>query len=113
MDRLHPIESAGGIGELADAVVEHALALADASKIEAQGRKAALDERLVEQLDDLVVHRSAGLRMRMQDQRNGRAGTGAGMETSFEASLGSWKDDFGHEIVVLLDKVALSGCAAA
>ena len=53
----------GGVGQLADAVVEHALALADAAEIEAQRREAALDEGLVEQLDDLVVHRAAGLRV--------------------------------------------------
>jgi hypothetical protein len=46
---------------------------------------------LVEQLDDLVVHRPAGLRVRMEDQRNRRARTGAGMKTAFEAALGPGK----------------------
>src|SRR3546814_20741548 len=35
MDLLHPVERRGGVRKLPDAVVEHALALADASEIEA------------------------------------------------------------------------------
>ena len=53
----------GGVAELADAVVEHALALPDSAEVEAQRGKAAPNESLVQQLDDLVVHRAAGLRM--------------------------------------------------
>ena len=82
--------------QLADAVVEHALALADAAEVEAQGREAAPDEGLVERLDDGVVHRAAALRMRVEDQRDRRARAGAGAETAFETALGPGKDDFGH-----------------
>ena len=96
MDLLDPVERAGRVGKLADAVVEHALALADAAEIEAQGRKAAADEGLVEQLDDLVVHRPAGLRVRMENHRDRRAGPGPGVEAAFEAALGTWENDFGH-----------------
>ena len=67
---LQPVERAGGIGEFARAVVEVALAAADAAEVEAQDGEAALDERVVEIVDDLVVHRAAELRVRMQDQRN-------------------------------------------
>jgi hypothetical protein len=50
----------------------------------------------------------------MQDQRNWRAGAGAGVKASFEASLGAGKNDFGHEFAVLLAyKGSLRGCAAA
>ena len=63
MDALDPIERRSGVAELADAIVEHALALADTAEIEAQSRKSAADKGLVEQLDDLVVHRPAGLRV--------------------------------------------------
>ena len=48
------------------AVVERALAAADAAEIEAQHREAAMHERVVELIDDLVVHRAAELRVRMQ-----------------------------------------------
>src|SRR6476659_3208138 len=40
VDRLGPVERGGGVRELALAVVEIALAAADAPEIEAQGRKA-------------------------------------------------------------------------
>jgi cysteine desulfurase len=96
MDRLDPVERARRIRELAYAVVEYSLALAHTAEIEAQRGKTALDERLIEKLDNLVVHCPAGLRVRMEDQRDRGAGTGAGMETSFEASLGTWENDFGH-----------------
>ncbi len=100
--------------QLADAVVEHALALADAAEVEAQRREAALDEGLVEQLHDLVVHRAAGLRVRMEDQRDRRAGAGAGVETAFEASLGAGKNDFGHGCVCSrTTNGPPRGCAAA
>ena len=47
-----------------------ALAAAHAAEIEAQHREAALGERIIEAVDDLVVHRAAELRVRMQDQRD-------------------------------------------
>jgi hypothetical protein len=71
------------------------------------------NEGLVEKLDDLIVHRPPGLRMRMEDHRDRGAGAGAGMETSFEAPLGAGKNNFGHYLVVLANKVRLGGCAAA
>jgi hypothetical protein len=46
MDRLHPVERAGGVRQLANAVVEAALAAADAAEIEAQRGEAAADEIL-------------------------------------------------------------------
>jgi hypothetical protein len=48
-------------------VVELALAAADAAEVEAQHREAALREHVEELVDDLVVHRAAELRMRVQD----------------------------------------------
>ena len=55
MEALHPIERARGIAQFADAVVERALALADAAKIEAQHDEAAPHERLVERLLNLLL----------------------------------------------------------
>ena len=51
---------------------------------------------LVEQLHDLVVHRAPGLRVRMQDQGDRRAGARSRMETAFETAFGAGKNDFGH-----------------
>src|SRR5206468_1643989 len=64
---------------------------------EAKRREAAPDERLVEQLHELVVHCAPGLRVRVKNQCNRRARPGAGMETSFEAPFGAGENDFGHE----------------
>src|SRR3546814_1503312 len=48
VEALHPIERAGRVGKLADAVVERALALADAAEIEPQRGETAPLEGLVE-----------------------------------------------------------------
>src|SRR3546814_4771929 len=45
MDRLHPVERRGGVAQFADAIVERALAAADAAEVEAQHRETARDER--------------------------------------------------------------------
>ena len=84
------------VGQLADAVVEDALALADTPEIEAQGREAAPHERLVERLHDVIVHRAARLRVRVEDQGDGRAGAGPWLETTFKTAFRPWKNDFGH-----------------
>lgn len=96
MEALHPIERRGGVGQLADAVVERALALAHAAKVEAQRGEAAPLERLVEFLDDAVVHRAARIGMRVQDHGDGRTRTRSGSETAFEATFGAGENDFGH-----------------
>src|SRR5205085_2716579 len=87
VNRLDPVERACRVGQFTDAIVEHALALAHTAEVKAQGRKASLHEGLIEELDDLVVHRPAGLRVGMQDQRYRRSRTGSGVETSFKAAL--------------------------
>src|SRR5690606_2574703 len=58
MDRLYPIERCSCIRQLTDAVVEAALAAADAAEVEAQRCKASVDNGLVEALDDAVAHRA-------------------------------------------------------
>src|SRR5205085_10008994 len=96
MDGLHPVQRGGRVRKLANAVVEHALALADAAEVEPEGREAAPHEGLVEGEHDRIVHRAAALRMRMQDQSDGRAGAGTRVETAFETAFGAGKNDFGH-----------------
>ena len=101
MDLLDPVERAGGIRQLANAVIERALALADPAEVEPQGREPTPDKGLLEQLHDLVVHRPAGLRVRMQDQGDRSAGPDAGMETAFKAALWTRKNDFRHGSMLL------------
>ena len=69
---LQPIERGRRIGEFALAAIKAALAAADPAKVEAQGRKTAAHKGLIEGVDDLVVHRPAMQRMRMQHHRHRR-----------------------------------------
>src|SRR5690606_3325001 len=55
------------------AVVEFPLAASDAAEIETQCREVALLEHVEEIVDDLVVHRPAELRVRVQDAGDRRA----------------------------------------
>src|SRR3546814_15706898 len=73
VEALHPIERAGRVGKLADAVVERALALADAAEIEPRRGETATLEGLVALEDIPVVHRAARGGMRVEGQLN-RAG---------------------------------------
>ena len=105
--RLHPVERRGGVGELAGAVVELALAPPDAAEIEAEHRKAALREHIEELVDDLVVHRPAELRVGMEDDGDRAVLLLGGLETPFESAGRAGEDHFRHD--------ALSSflCAAA
>ena len=47
-------------------------------------------------VDDAVVHRSAKLRMRMQDDRDWRVLGFLRMIAAFEAAFRAGEDDFGH-----------------
>src|SRR5690606_23739435 len=78
------------------AVIEHALAAANAAEIEAQRRESALLEHVEEIVDDLVVHRAAELRMQMQDERDRRALILRRLIAAFETAGGAGKNDFGH-----------------
>ena len=82
--------------QLADAVVEHALAAADAAEVEAQHREAALREHVEQIVDDLVVHRPAELRVRMQDDGDRRVGLLAGLVAAFEPAVRAVEDHFWH-----------------
>ena len=96
VEALHPVECTRRIAQLADAVVEHALALANAAEVEPQSREAAPLESLVELLHDRVVHSAAGRRMRVQDHRDGCTRTWARRKTTFETAFGTGKNDFWH-----------------
>ena len=96
MHALHPVERRGGIGQFAGAVVEFALAAADRAEVEPERGKAALLEHVEQLVDDLVVHRAAELRMRMQDDGDRGVLLLGRLVTAFEATGRSVEDDFGH-----------------
>ena len=76
----------GGIRQFADAVVERALAAADAAEVEAQHGKVAMHEGVVDLVDDLMVHRAAELRMRMQHDADRRVLLPRRVVTAFDAA---------------------------
>src|SRR5690606_17474385 len=73
-----------------------ALAAADPAEIEAQRGKAALLEHIEKIIDDLVVHRSAELRMRMKDKRDRSILFFGRLITTFKASGRAVENDFWH-----------------
>ena len=93
VEALHPIERAGGIGQFAHAIVEGALALADAAEIEAQRGKAAVGKSLVQPLHDPVVHRAAAFGVRVQDHRHRGTRTRGRGETAFKTAFRAGEDD--------------------
>ena len=93
---LHPVQGRRRVAQFAEPVVEFGLRAADAAKIEPEGGKTTLDERLVHRIDDAIVHRSPVLRMRMQQQRNGGVRFPGVMITAFKAAVGPIQCDFRH-----------------
>ncbi len=104
MDGLHPVQRGGGIRKLADAIVKAALTAADATKIEAQGRKATLDKGLVEMLRDPIVHGPARLGVGMEDHRDRRARTRSGLEAALKTTFWTRKDNCWHVLIRNDDK---------
>src|SRR5579875_257378 len=86
IDRLCPVKSRRGIGQFALTVIEAALRASDATKIEPQHGKAALRESVIKIINDLVVHRPAELRMRVQDNRKGGPAHGRGVKPALDAA---------------------------
>ena len=120
---LHPVERRGGIGKLAGAVVEQALAPPHAAEVEAQHREATPLKGVIQVIDDLVIHGAAELRMRVQNERNRRVGAGIVMVAGLDPA--GWTADihFRHEDFDLerrfrcweegLEVLAMAGHAAA
>ena len=93
---LQPVERRGGVGQFALAAVEAALAASHSAEVEAQGRKAAAHEALIQGVDDLVVHRAAVLRMRVQHQRHRRRRRALVMVARLDTPLGAVDDHVRH-----------------
>src|SRR5690606_17853675 len=96
MQRLHPVERGGRVRQLARAVVELALAAADAAEIEAQRGEVALLEHVEQVVDDLVVHRAAELRMRVQNDRDRSVFLAGGLVAALETAGRTCENYLGH-----------------
>ena len=75
-------------------MVEFALAAADAAEVEAQRREAARLEHVEQLVDDLVVHRTAELRVRMQHDGDRGVLLLGRLVSALKATGGSVEDDF-------------------
>ena len=93
---LHPVERRGGVAQLALAVVEALLRAADAAEVEAQHREAAAHEDVEDVEHDLVVHRAAVQRVRMEDQGQRRIGPARMVVAPFQATVGAVEDHLRH-----------------
>src|SRR5262245_66182239 len=77
-------------------MIERALAPPHAAEVETQHREAAMHEGVVELVDDLVVHRAPELRMRVQDDGDGRILLLRRVIPAFDPPSRAGKDDLGH-----------------
>ena len=77
-------------------MVEGALTAADAAEIKAERRKSPMHERVVELIDDRVVHRSAELGMRVQVDGDWCVFLPGGVISPLNASGGTGEDNFRH-----------------
>ncbi len=95
-DGLGPVESCCRVRQFALAVIEGALGASDAAKVKPQHGKATFGKSVIEIVDDLVVHRPAELRMRVQDDRDRRASDRRRMKSAFDAAARTVEHDLGH-----------------
>src|SRR5690606_22624372 len=96
IDRLHPVEGCCRIRKLALPAGVCPLRASDTAEVEAQGREASAREDVEQVVDDLVVHRPAVLRVRMQHQREWRIRSAAMVVPPLDPALRAVDDDFWH-----------------
>src|SRR5262249_981195 len=103
VDRLRPVERRGGVRQFALAVVERALAASDAAEIKPQHREVPVHESVVALVDDLVVHRAAELRVRVQHDGDRRVLLPCRVVPALDPAWGAGEDDLGHNPPRILD----------
>src|SRR5262245_14653933 len=96
IDGLCPVERGRGIRQFALSVIERPLAAADATKIEPERGEATMHKRVIELIDDRVIHRPAKLRVRMKDDCYRRVLLSRGVVTPLDASGGAGKNNLWH-----------------
>ena len=90
-------------------MIERALAAADAAEVEPQYREAACNERVIDLIDDLVVHRAVKLRMRVQHHRDRRILLLCRMVAALETACRAGENNFGHQ--ASLNEIVNRHCA--
>ncbi len=89
---FHPIQCGLDVVLLADALIVRTFTKANAAKVEAKHRKAEGRERLHRVVDDLVVHRSAPMRVWVADQRGVGSVVAAGIQKGLQTALPDRED---------------------
>src|SRR5262249_47915158 len=85
------------IRQLSLAVIERALAASDPAEVEAQHGKVPMHEGIIDLIDDLMVHRAAELRVRVQHNADRCVLLPGRMVAALDASGGAGENDLGHE----------------
>ena len=101
--RLQVVERGGRVAQLADALVVFALAASHAAEVEAQNSETHIVKGVVKVVDNLVVHRPAELRVRVQNDRDRCVSVLLGVVAAFKTAFGSGKNDLGHRCNLLLN----------
>src|SRR5262252_1361145 len=77
-------------------MIETALAAPDAAEIKTQRGKVAVHEGVIELINDLVIHRAAELRMRMQHDADRSVLLLGRMVAALDAASRTCENNFGH-----------------
>ncbi len=77
-------------------MIECALAAPYTAKIEAQHGKVPVHERIIQLIDDLVVHRATELRVRVEHDPDRGIPLPGRVIAAFETPAGAGEDDLGH-----------------
>ena len=93
---LQVVQRRRGIAELADPLVIFALASPDTAEIEPQHRETQIVEGIMQVVDDLVVHRPAKLRVRVQDDGDRGVAVRLRVVAAFKTTVRAGKYHFGH-----------------
>ena len=93
---LEPIERRRRVGEFTGTVLEHTLAAADAAEIETEDRKTAVDETIVEGMNDGVVHGPPKLGMRVKQDGDWRGRRLVVVIPALDAPGGTVENDLWH-----------------
>src|SRR5690606_27009710 len=100
---LHPVKRCCGVRQLTRSVIEFTLAAANRAEVEAKSCEPTLLEHVEQIVDDLVVHRSTKLWMRMQHNRDGRVLLLGRLVSSFKTACRTCENHFGHTDSTLRD----------
>src|SRR5262249_20347923 len=99
VERVHPVEHGGCVREFSGAGIEGSLAAANTTKVEPDSGAAETVEHVKEVIDQRIVHRSAELRMGMQNHSHRGARRLLALVAHLDAARGTGKNYVRHRPV--------------